>query len=50
MPPFLSFLISPLAGGAPVEVPPPSLKGGGPEKLLLQSVDKDSRERNCHHQ
>ena len=48
VPPFLPFHISPLAGGATVEVPPPSLEGGAPEKQLLQSVDKESRERNCH--
>ena len=42
---FLPFHISPLAGGAPVEEPPPSLEGGAPEKLLLQLVDKDFRGR-----
>ena len=40
-PPFCPFNISPLAGGAPVEEPPQSLEGGAPEKLLLQSVDKE---------
>ena len=38
-----------LAGGAPLEEPLPSLEGGAPEKLLLQSVDLDFRgNKGCH--
>ena len=47
VPPFLPFHISPLAGGATVEVPPPSLELGALEKLLLLSQGKTAVQITC---